>query len=80
MMSKKLKLSPWHDGSVKPVHEGVYQRDYSTSKHPDDATRGIQYCAFKDGKWHIFYDSIIEAKGSFIASSNKNLPWRGVLK
>lgn len=24
-MSKKLKLSPWHDGSVKPVHVGAYQ-------------------------------------------------------
>ena len=22
---KKLKLSQWHDGSVKPVHVGVYQ-------------------------------------------------------
>lgn len=22
---KKYKLSPWHDGSVKPVHKGVYE-------------------------------------------------------
>lgn len=22
---KKLKLSQWHDGSVKPVHVGVYE-------------------------------------------------------
>lgn len=24
-MSKKLKLSQWHDGSVLPVHVGLYE-------------------------------------------------------
>lgn len=71
----KLKLSPWHDCNVKPVHIGVYQRFYDEGTPDED----IVYC-FWDGRgWKTYGDSIIEALTS-VAYSGAEERWRGVLK
>ena len=64
------KLSQWHDGSVKPVHDGVYQR-----KFPSD----FRYSKFYKGHWHWYGDTIIEADRSKMKSEHF-VPWRGIVK
>jgi hypothetical protein len=73
-MSKKLKLSPWHDGSVKPVRAGLYEREFNW---------GIDFCWF-DKKWFVFgtcaKDAYFEFSRKNTTSNQSNLRWRGVLK
>jgi hypothetical protein len=72
-MSKKLKLSPWHDGSVKPVRSGLYQRRIFG---------GISPCYFHQGKWYCYGLNVEDAIREFRNRnpSDKLVKWRGVLK
>ncbi len=73
-MSKKLKLSPWHDGSVKPVHVGPYEGyDYYT---------GCIYFSWYDGEnFNGWWGSIEEAvRMKNFGPMSKITKWRGVLK
>ena len=78
-----MKLSQWHDGSVKPKHDGVYERQYS----PNDN----QFSLFLNGQWHNGCYSVIAASKvpfkwikldnpHFAISDEQNLPWRGIVK
>lgn len=73
-MSKKLKLSPWHDGSVKPVHVGVYE-GY------DDYNRKSYYSWFNgkifNGWWHSIEAAIFNM---YFGAGSQVKKWRGVLK
>jgi hypothetical protein len=67
-----MKLSQWHDGKVKPVHIGVYERkdgwfNYFDGKHwmrgsdaPHLADRSGMFC----GQAH----------------ENQKIKWRGIVK
>lgn len=75
MITEAYELSPWHDGDVKPVHVGVYER-YSF---------GNCYYNFFDGKvWYwgsmIKENALLNYTNSHDAHYYQNLPWRGVLK
>jgi hypothetical protein len=74
---KKLKLSQWHDGSVKPVHVGVYERDIPIV--------GANYARWDGNRWMAWSRDIkladvtslisfkqVGAKGAF--------KWRGIVK
>ncbi|HET8686658.1 MAG TPA: hypothetical protein VFM18_08340, partial [Methanosarcina sp.] len=57
----KYKLSPWHDGSVKPVHVGVYET----------SPRGIlQFYQYWNGRtWRV---SSISIDGAFANRNDKS--------
>ena len=79
-MAKKLKLSPWHDGSVKPVHVGWYEveGDYIIVDHGSFAWRKWNGRQWRwDGVPHGFKaceDGLREAK------LYHGYKWRGILK
>lgn len=68
-MSKKLKLSPWHDGSVKPVHVGVYERKSGFYNHWNG-----EYWS-----WGLMFVDIGEFKTND-KTPEQRVKWRGVLK
>lgn len=68
-VTKKPKLTKWFDGSVKPVRDGVYQREY---------INGIQYCLFKDQKWNAGAWEKAQALHVYFESEDQELPWRGL--
>lgn len=76
-MSKKLKLSQWHDGSVNPVHVGVY--------NVDDAI-GKQWFSFWDGKkWNGHWDIEKVLLNKYFGSIHPDgcsitTKWRGIVK
>ena len=66
----KSKLTPWIDGSIKPVRAGVYQRDYSW---------GIPYyCKFDGSVWYCLHYTVKGASEELSISDAQNLPWRGL--
>lgn len=75
-MSKKLKLSPWHDGSVKPVHVGIYQTNVEDS---------ISYSFFDGNNWWFSaacIEQVLSPLGGYTGyiSTCQDRKWRGVLK
>ena len=68
-----MKLTPWFSGDVKPVREGVYERQYNED--------GSQYC-YWNGKFWGLYATIpkIAVWLQNSSSADQNLPWRGVEK
>lgn len=65
------KLTPWFPGTVKPVHEGVYQRDYGDPI-------GTGFSRFDGRKWFLGFNDPEEAAASTIITTHPNLPWRGL--
>lgn len=61
-MSREMKLTPWFDGSVKPVRVGWYERAYGNGNFP---------CTWDGKKWRI--DG---ARSEY--SMAQKLPWRGL--
>lgn len=76
-MAKKLKLSPWHDGSVKPVHVGVYQRKWIDGDVTFSNWTGTHW------SWSFLAsddNSLIMAALETPPTYMQSLKWRGVLK
>ena len=67
------KLTQWHSGGVKPVHKGVYERDYKNT----GIITALPYSKFIKGNWTIG-GTIKEAAQEYFISSQQNLPWRGL--
>jgi hypothetical protein len=70
---KNPKLTKWFDGSVKPVRDGVYERDYGAGVHA--------YWRFENGFWR--FGAIDSLGDQFIYSADRKsdsqkLPWRGL--
>lgn len=69
----KYKLSPWHDGSIKPVHVGVYE------VFGEGGGGAFQYW---NGKWWGLFS--LSQRVAFSNRSSKsyyqNESWRGILK
>lgn len=83
-MSKKLKLSPWHDGSVKPVHKGVYEISRIDG---NPKAEGTMFSYFDGKHWYGWIHPTGFKRGEhpnskrnrfFIAGQKRD--WRGVLK
>jgi len=68
-----MKLSPWHDGNVKPVHIGVYQVESSANGDYYSMWDGSNFL----GAWCSVERAI--TKGT-ISHADKYKQWRGVLK
>ena len=66
----EMKLTPWIDGSIKPVRAGVYEREYGTEIPC--------YCEFDGSAWHWMHHTVEGASGALHMSPRKNLPWRGI--
>lgn len=68
----KSKETPWFDGNVKPVRDGVYKRRY----------RGggvVVFSKFNNGEWYVgFSNNPIYAFNSIRHSPFQFLPWRGL--
>lgn len=81
-MTKKLKLSPWHDGNVKPVHIGVYERNWY--KLDRFYNSGPYYAFWDGGKWMESRISISDALSlesiGHPSHNQEKLKWRGILK
>ena len=71
---KKYKLSPWHDGSVPPVHVGVYE----TKAHGD----GVTIYQYWNGKFWGYRAWVKDNAviGRELRSLSQNPKWRGILK
>jgi hypothetical protein len=68
-MSKKL--TPWFPASVKPVREGVYQRDWSSRPG---------YALWSEGVWHwtSWVSAAEAAVESGISRATAAIRWRGL--
>lgn len=75
---KTLKLSPWHDGSVKPVHVGIYQ--------VNSGNDGFKFYSWWDGKFfngHWTLETAYDNRKFFHKNPDgcsETTKWRGVLK
>jgi len=65
-----VKLTPWFSADVKPVHEGVYQRQGEDGVY-------FAYWSIKTN-WRAYQpDPERAARFKNIPTMYKNLPWRG---
>ena len=76
---KKLKLTPWYPGNVKPVRVGIYERDF-TGKYYEP----VGYTKWTGEHWTASYDDLKTARLCFKYEHDEgrwqSLPWRGVRK
>jgi hypothetical protein len=68
------KVTPWFDGRVKPVREGVYQRDYN--QHGNRAN--LQYCYWNGRHFSRANGTVDSADTCEFRSDAQHLPWRGL--
>ena len=69
-----MKYTPWFNGSVKPVRDGVYQRLYYEGTNQE----GVVYCEFRGGFWRVQHASVRMAAGEPYKSFMFNVKWRGL--
>ena len=68
----KTKLTDWHSGDVKPVHEGVYKRQMTWCENFS------YYC---NGLWYGYAQNEQAALSNFrdgFMSEYQNSPWCGL--
>ena len=69
-----MKKTPWFDGHVKPVRDGVYERLMPTSGT-------VKFACWCNGRWGFTAKTPGEAvRVSGWASSMQEIDWRGVQK
>ena len=73
-MSKKPKTTPWFSGNVKPVRDGVYERDYGGKGEPAH----IVFGRFSGGLWMCGDKTAERAALEVCATSFQDEPWRGL--
>ena len=74
-MGKKLKLSQWHDGSVKPAHVGWYQC------HGDFAQSFFREVGFVWRKWTKSGWKWMNPNGRLVPAAFHYMDkWRGIVK
>jgi hypothetical protein len=64
-----MKLTQWHDGSVKPVHKGVYERSGYGS---------LNYSLWNGKRWNFSARTVEMAKYEIAPSLTQFLKWRGL--
>ena len=70
-----MKKTPWFDGSLKPVRDGVYERLYDEGTPSQE----VFMCRFQ-GAWMYPCDTAQEASTENFPSSFQHLKWRGLTK
>lgn len=73
-----MNLTPWFPGNIKPIHTGVYQRNYGKSQIKE--LEDITYCLWDGENWKVWGFTVEDASLEVWKSSMQNLPWRGILK
>lgn len=71
----KQKLTPWFPADVKPVHVGVYERNYGSKKNPD-----LVYCKWDGKKWMVCSSNINGANKQTCHTLLQSEEWRGIQK
>lgn len=66
------KLTPWFDGSVKPVRPGVYERDGLRQ------LGSIVYSRWTGDRWLLSANSLDGAYLFICTSDYQTLKWRGL--
>lgn len=77
LSSNPLQLTDWISGDLKPVRNGIYQRDLNKIF---GNSISIYYAYFIDGYWfsgNRILDDVITEYGR---SQFQNAPWRGLKK
>jgi len=69
-----MKLSQWHDGSVKPVHVGVYESDSYKCEF------SVWYRLWDGNYWHNGRSSVNNAAKNETISNFQDWSWRGIVK
>ena len=67
-----MTKTDWFPGTVKPVRNGVYERDYPNS--------GVVFCRFYKGAWLFAHKDSYIASRQLDQSFTQDLPWRGLTK
>lgn len=70
----KQELTPWIDGNVEPVRDGVYERLYDEGK----PQLSPAFCLFSKGLWKAWGGSPDRASKEECVSALQHLPWRGL--
>ena len=70
-----MRRTKWYPGTIKPVREGWYERDYSSTLI--DGIHKDLWQQFKPGDGYWFVD---EPEGQINDAFYENLPWRGIVK
>ncbi len=68
-MTKKPKLTPWIDGSIKPSIPGVYEREFFPGEY---------YCLWTGSFWDMPSSNLLIAAIPAHRSSIQSRPWRGL--
>jgi hypothetical protein len=74
-MSAKPKVTPWFPGSVRPVRDGMYQRELLQS---GDAIRR-DTVFWRNGKWHYFEKGPATSVYQPHIAQGRGFRWRGIL-
>ena len=75
----KRRLTKWISGDTKPVHVGVYQRDYRNAR--GDRGAGITYSYWDGKRWFTYGETPEKAvQWARFSSAYQSLPWRGLAK
>lgn len=72
-IKQEPELTDWISGDLKPVRDGMYQRDYNDGSN-------ILYCRFKNGQWILGKKDLNFAAAQTSISAWQNELWRGLAK
>lgn len=71
----KHKLTPWFPGYLKPVHVGVYERNYGEKLNPD-----LVYSKWDGHQWMAYGDDVDFADKQTCPTLHQCEEWRGIQK
>lgn len=72
-IKQEPELTDWISGDLKPVRDGVYERNYFN-------VPVIKFCLFKKGYWYWSNECLAIAATKCEVAPIQNLPWRGLAK
>lgn len=75
-IKQEPELTDWVSGDLKPVRDGVYERDYADNKDNPDPV----FCKFEKGSWFCYATTEEEAANEYVKSDIDWYPWRGLAK
>ena len=73
-IKQETQLTDWISGDLKPVRDGVYEREYY---HTENSRA---FCKFSNGEWYIGAWTIDDANSETDTSEYQNDRWRGLAK
>lgn len=66
------EFTEWFDGKQKPVHKGVYQRQFGMGRV------AVTYCVWDGSKWLLGSPDLADADKYLEASEKQEQRWRGL--